>query len=67
MENTVRKWVITVVDDTSEQGMAKGNLENSSTIVRRNLFFELVGKGPLKSRFNLSNGEVALINLPSFL
>ena len=53
--------------DKSEQGIAKGNLEYSSIIVSINRFLDFDGKGPLKSRFNLSNGEVVFINLPSFL
>ena len=56
-----------VADEITEYGIAKGNLEKSSTIVRRNRFLETVGKGLLKSRFNLSKGVVALIKCPSYL
>jgi len=58
---------MTVVADKSEQGIAKGNLEYSSIMVRIKRFLDFDGKGPLKSRFNLSNGDVAFINFPSFL
>ena len=58
---------MTVADEISEHGIAKGNLENLSTIVRRNRFLVMVGKGPLISRFSLSKGAVALIKCPSYL
>ena len=52
---------MTVADEISEHGIAKGNLENSSTIVRSNRFLVTVGKGPLKSRLSLLKGAVAFI------
>ena len=39
----------------------QGNLEYSSTITNKYLFFDEDGKGPLKSTLILSNGRVALI------
>lgn len=53
--------------DVSGQGTAKGYLEYSSTMVRRKRFLLVEGKGPLKSRFNLSKGAVALMRVPPFL
>jgi hypothetical protein len=35
--------------------------------MRRCQFYYFVGRGPLISRLSLSNGEVPLISLPSFL
>ena len=67
--NIVEKFLrhsIAVLVDVSLHGMAHGNLLNSSTIVRINLFskyFDL-GNGPLKSIDNLSIGWVALIKVP---
>ena len=52
---------MTVADEISEHGIAKGNLENSSTIARKNRFLVTVGKGPLKSRLSLLKGAVAFI------
>ena len=49
----------------SEQGIAKGNREYSSTIVKMYLFRETDGNGPLKSILNRSIGLVALIRLKS--
>ena len=45
----------------SEQGKAKRNCEYSSTIVKKYWILETLNKGRLKSKFNLSNGYVALI------
>ena len=45
----------------SEHGKAKANRENSSITVNRYLLRVELGKGPLKSKFNLSQGAVALI------
>lgn len=67
MEKRCFKCFITVAAETSVHGTAKGNLENSSTTVRRYRFLVLVGRGPLKSRLSLSNGEVAFIKFPSNL
>ena len=49
---------MTVADEISEHGLAKRNLENSFTIVRRNQFLVMVGKVSLKSRFSLSKEAV---------
>ena len=52
------RHLITVLVDVSFHGMAHGNLLNSSTIVRINLFSEYfyLGNGPLKSIDNPSIG-----------
>ena len=57
-----QRHLITVAVLTSEHGIAKGNLENSSVTVRKYLFCEADGRGPLKSILMRSNGCVALIN-----
>ena len=55
-ENRVVKHLITVEVVISEHGNTKGNLEYSSTTVKKYLFSLLLGNGPLKSIFGLSNG-----------
>jgi hypothetical protein len=52
---------MTVEEDISEQGNAKGKRENSSTTVRRYLLREMEGRGPLKSTLIRSKGCVALM------
>jgi len=50
----------------NEQGKAKGNLEYSSTTVRKYLLLEALGNGPLKFKFSRSKTCVALISRASF-
>ena len=57
---------MTVFAVISEQGKAKGNLEYSSTTVRKYLLLEALGNGPLKSKFSRSKTCVALISRASF-
>ena len=58
-ENKCDKHFITVPAFTSWHGMLK--CEYSSIIVSMKVFLVSEGNGPLKSRFSLSNGRVALI------
>lgn len=61
IENKFPRHLITVDVATFFTGKVNGNLEYSSTIVRRNGIF-LEGKKPLKSIDMRSNGCVALIS-----
>lgn len=67
MEKILLKCLITVIEETSEKGITKGNLEYTSTTVRRKRFLEFDVKEPLKSTFSLSKSDVVFINLPCFL
>ena len=58
------RHLTTVFEVVSGQGIAKGNLEYSSTIVSIYLLSVSVGRGPLKSMLSLSNGAMALISVP---
>ena len=61
-ENRVVKYLITDDVDISGKGNTNGNLEYSSTIVRKYLFLLLLGNCPLTSIFILLKGCVALMS-----
>ena len=61
LEKTELRFCITVPILTLEQVIAKGNLEYSSTYVRKHLLDLIDSDAPLKSRLSLSNGWVTLI------
>ncbi len=55
-ENTFSKHAITVSVEIFEQGIANGKREYSSITVRKYLFLDEDGKGPLKSMLISSIG-----------
>ena len=64
MEEKFFKCDITVVAEMSLQGKAKGNLEYSSTVVKIEHIFEILGRSSW--RFNLSKGAVSLTSVTKF-
>ena len=62
MANNWQRQFIIVDAVMLAQGKTKGNLEYSSTMFRKYWFLSVVGRGPLKSMFNLSKGWVALMS-----
>lgn len=50
--------------DKLEEARARGNMENSSTIVSKYRFRDADDGGPLNALFSFSNGTVALLKFP---
>ena len=65
IEKIEHKHLITVGVLTLVHGIAKGNIEHSSTTVRMNLFRVTLGNAPLKSILSRSNDCVASTRLES--
>ena len=57
------RHIMTVLALSLEHGKQKGKRENLSTTHKKKLFFDVDGKGPLKSMFNLSIGFMAFIRV----
>ena len=60
-ENTTSRALMAELAEVSGHGITNGKREYSSMIIRKYLFHEEEGKGPLKSILILSIGQVDLI------